>query len=189
MENKRFQIEEKGKKMGLPLEKPAEKKLGKGLIDYLCFELSINPTMLAGLLGITEKTLGMWRTRTVSELEENKKPLRLVTLYHFVWLARSFNVDKHLILSLMHDLVDPLNEKSGSILSHIVEEPDSSVLRAITPKLIRDFLEMKEFRKKAITLSDRDRDAFLAHLENPPEPNEALKTLFRKSTSTPKKGS
>jgi uncharacterized protein (DUF1778 family) len=30
-----------------------------------------------------------------------------------------------------------------------------------------------------ITLSDRDRDAFLAALENPPEPNEALKRLMR----------
>jgi uncharacterized protein (DUF1778 family) len=28
-------------------------------------------------------------------------------------------------------------------------------------------------------LSDRDRDAFLAALENPPEPNEALKRLMR----------
>lgn len=32
---------------------------------------------------------------------------------------------------------------------------------------------------EVITLSDRDRDAFLAALENPPEPNEALKRLMR----------
>lgn len=33
--------------------------------------------------------------------------------------------------------------------------------------------------REVITLSDRDRDAFLAALENPPEPNEALKRLMR----------
>ena len=32
---------------------------------------------------------------------------------------------------------------------------------------------------ETITLSDRDRDAFLAALENPPEPNAALKRLMR----------
>jgi uncharacterized protein (DUF1778 family) len=30
-----------------------------------------------------------------------------------------------------------------------------------------------------IALSDRDRDAFLAALETPPEPNEALRQLLR----------
>ena len=33
--------------------------------------------------------------------------------------------------------------------------------------------------REVISLSDRDRDAFLAALENPPEPNEALKRLMR----------
>jgi uncharacterized protein (DUF1778 family) len=33
---------------------------------------------------------------------------------------------------------------------------------------------------EVITLSDQDRDAFLAALENPPEPNEALKNLMRR---------
>ena len=32
---------------------------------------------------------------------------------------------------------------------------------------------------ETINLSDRDRDAFLAALGNPPEPNEALKRLMR----------
>ncbi len=31
---------------------------------------------------------------------------------------------------------------------------------------------------ETITLSDRDRDAFLAALENPPEPTEALRRLM-----------
>lgn len=32
---------------------------------------------------------------------------------------------------------------------------------------------------ETITLSDRDRDAFLAALDNPPEPNAELKRLMR----------
>lgn len=34
--------------------------------------------------------------------------------------------------------------------------------------------------QEVITLSDRDRDAFLAALENPPEPNQALIDLMRR---------
>ena len=33
--------------------------------------------------------------------------------------------------------------------------------------------------QEVITLSDRDRDAFLAALENPPEPTQALIKLMR----------
>ena len=33
--------------------------------------------------------------------------------------------------------------------------------------------------QEVITLSDRDRDAFLAALENPPEPTQALVDLMR----------
>ncbi len=34
--------------------------------------------------------------------------------------------------------------------------------------------------QEVITLSDRDRDAFLAALENPPEPTQALIDLMRR---------
>ena len=34
--------------------------------------------------------------------------------------------------------------------------------------------------QEVITLSDRDRDAFLAALENPPEPTQALVDLMRR---------
>ena len=44
--------------------------------------------------------------------------------------------------------------------------------------------EPRFFEEEPLVLSDEDRDAFLAALDNPPEPNEALKKLMR-GTNTP----
>ncbi len=39
--------------------------------------------------------------------------------------------------------------------------------------------EPRFFEEEPLVLSDEDRDAFLAALDNPPEPTEALKKLMR----------
>ncbi|MBI4403832.1 MAG: hypothetical protein HY537_06715 [Deltaproteobacteria bacterium] len=184
MEKVRNKREEKRKKVGHAIRKTEEVMLGRGLIDYLCNELGVTFAMIAAHLDVTEKTLQTWRTRTVSDLESNSKSYRLIALYNFVYLASSFKVDKHLILSMLHEPIDASIPQSGSILSHIVKEPNSSVFKAVAPKIIREYLASQELKQKVnslISLSDKDRDLLLSNLENPPEPNEALKALLVQS--------
>ncbi len=44
--------------------------------------------------------------------------------------------------------------------------------------LIKDFYNNNSFHEEKILLSNTDRELVMASLENPPEPNEALKELF-----------
>jgi Protein of unknown function (DUF1778) len=182
MENRKNRTEAKKRpKVTLPARKQidTESMMGQGLVDYICSELGIVPQQVASLLSINEKTLLAWKNEVVSELETNTKPMRLVALYNVVVLARENKMNKHLIMSMLYEPVDPAAPEMGSILSHLVKDPKSDLFRAIAPKFVREYLSNHDLKRRVITLSDRDRDSFLAALENPPEPNEALKAIFK----------
>jgi hypothetical protein len=189
MKNREVISKEKRKKMpSHMLRKKNDEMMANGMVDYLCLELGATIASLAAMINVTEKTLASWRNESVSELEENKKSLRLITLYNFVNLAREFKMDKYLILSMLHEPVDPMETQSGSILSHLIKDPSSDLFKVMAPKFIREYLLNQDLKRRVLTLSNKDRDTFLAAIENPPKANSALKELFNsvESKSTKK---
>ena len=82
---------------------------------------------------------------------------------------------------------DPATPEAGSIISHLIKDPKSDLFKAIAPKFVREYLSNHDLKRRVLTLSNRDRDAFLAAIENPPEPNDALKALFQEGKKKPTK--
>ena len=140
MESKGSSKEQKGKKMGHPLPKTPSVSEAQQVIDYLTETLGVAPTMLAGLLQVTERTLLNWRDKTLDELSENPKSRRLLDLDEFVRQAEKKNVRKRLMLNLLHEPIDPKNEESSSILHYIVRMPSSALLKETAPLIIEKFL-------------------------------------------------
>jgi len=138
------------KKMGLPSQKQREPFWGEALVGHLLSQLNASPTMLAGMLSVNEKTLQSWKKKTTEELASNSKSRRLLTLYEFVCMAAAMKVEKTLLLSLLHEPLDPSRTESGSLLSHIVREPTSSVFKDIAPRLIRDFVVARTMRHSEV---------------------------------------
>lgn len=63
----------------------------------------------------------------------------------------------------------------------IVEQVSDSEVRIRKAVVIPED-EVRFYEQSATPLSDRDRDAFLALLDNPPEPNEALRAAADRQT-------
>ena len=72
----------------------------------------------------------------------------------------------------------PKGFSNATILIEIVNDVELVIRKAKVVPLSPSG-EPRFFEEEPLVLSDEDRDAFLAALDNPPEPNEALKKLMR----------
>jgi hypothetical protein len=70
----------------------------------------------------------------------------------------------------------PKSFANATVLVEQVSETEVRIRKAVV--LPED--EIRFYEESFPPLSDRDRDAFLALLENPPPPNEALRRLARR---------
>ena len=72
----------------------------------------------------------------------------------------------------------PKGFSNATILIEIVNDVELVIRKAIVAPFSPSG-EPRFFEEEILVLSDEDRDAFLAVLDNPSEPNEALKKLMR----------
>ena len=67
----------------------------------------------------------------------------------------------------LKDLIERAASMMGATVSSFMLQSSADVARRVLAQ------------QEVMTLSDRDRDAFLTALDNPPEPNQALIDLMR----------
>lgn len=81
--------------------------------------------------------------------------------------------------TLKNDRLDfRVSPDQKSILERAAEIKHISVSSYVISSALRQ-AQIDLTENETLILSNRDRDSIMAALENPPEPNEALKELFR----------
>lgn len=116
--------------------------------------LGISDTHLAGLLGVTPKSLADWKKRAPGELPP--KAGRLVRLYEVVHYLQkrhpefSSNTLKN-ILENGRLVIDPSDDEEGSmsLLGFIVEEPTARVWASCVDQVVEDYKPILEAAGKA----------------------------------------
>ena len=71
-----------------------------------------------------------------------------------------------------------VNASIKSLIERAAEYSGETVTSYAISTLVRDARQVVQAHEMTV-LSDRDRDRFLALLDNPPEPNEALRRAFQ----------
>jgi hypothetical protein len=110
---------------------------GRELTDYCLKTLQIRPTMLAGLLNITERTLTNWQEVSDEQGRPNRFD-RLRSLESVVRLASDAGVSGRVILNLINEPI-PGDLCERSLLYYIVDEPNNGLLRSVALQLIDSF--------------------------------------------------
>ncbi len=105
-----------------------------------------NRTMLAGLLGVTERSLQEWEKKPLGEITPKAK--RLVLLYNLVrFMEQQFpSVPKELYKEILENsrvVLDPDDEEEGSIslMNMIISDPSEKYWPQIASSSISEYLE------------------------------------------------
>ncbi len=110
---------------------------GKDLIVHCTEILSIRPTMLAGLLDVTERTLTNWADLAEAIPNQGKFD-RLRTLYAIVCLAQEAGIKGRVILNLLNESI-PDDQDQKSLLYYVVDEPNNKLVPAVASQVIASF--------------------------------------------------
>jgi hypothetical protein len=123
------------KKMGEPI---LSKYTAQGYIDYCTETLNITPTMLAGLLNVTERTLGNWKDKPILEDENQDKMDRLKTIYKIISIAIKKGIKGRVILNFLNEPI-PLDKEERSLLYYVVDDPNSTLVETVALQVIDSF--------------------------------------------------
>lgn len=125
----------RSQKMGI--EKLEERYTGESYVKYCTETLGIRPTMLAGLLNVTERTLINWASTEISEKSQGKID-RLKTLYKILAIAQDEGLDGKIILNVLNEPI-PNEEDDKSLLHYVVDDPNNDLLKIVVLKVIELF--------------------------------------------------
>lgn len=115
----------------------------KQIIMILTEMLDVSPASLAGLLGVSERSLSDWKNRPVSNLPP--KAYRLMRLREVVNLTKTLRPDytAQELRSLLENGRIPLggleDEESISLIGYIQAEPTSKTWQSCVKSAIDDF--------------------------------------------------
>lgn len=109
----------------------------KDLIKICTEALNIKPTMLAGLLNVTERTLANWQETPIAN-EVQGKIDRLKTLYKIITIAEGAGIHGKIILNLLNEPI-PGEDDEKSLLHYVVDEPNNSLLTTVVQRVIASF--------------------------------------------------
>jgi DNA-binding transcriptional regulator YiaG len=111
---------------------------GSDLISNCKDKMGIKTTMLAALLGVTERTLSTWSEVSLAETQASGKILRLVTLNRVVEDAVRSEIKGKVILNLLNEPI-PNDRDERTLLDYIVDDPGNPLLEVVIPMLIESF--------------------------------------------------
>ncbi len=111
---------------------------GSDLISNCKEKMGIKSTMLAALLGVTERTLSTWSEVSLAETQANGKILRLVTLNKVVEDAVRSEIKGKVILNLLNEPI-PNDRDEKTLLDYIVDDPGNPLLEVVIPMVIESF--------------------------------------------------
>lgn len=114
--------------------------------DLLTDVLGVNRTMLAGLLGVTERSMSDWEKKALGDITPKAK--RLVLLYQLV----RFIEEKHPkipqkmyreILENSRVVIDPEDSEDGSVslMNMVITDPEEKYWAQIADSAIKEYLE------------------------------------------------
>jgi len=112
--------------------------LGSDLISNCKDKMGIKTTMLAALLGVTERTLSTWSEVSLAETQASGKILRLVTLNIVVEDAVRSEIKGKVILNLLNEPI-PNDRDEKTLLDYIVDDPGNPLLEVVIPMVIVSF--------------------------------------------------
>lgn len=108
--------------------------------------LGINKTMLAGLLGVTERSMLEWEKKSLSDITPKSK--RLVLLYNLVrFMEQKYpTISKKMYRELLENsrvVIDPddLEDGSISLMNMVINDPDEKYWPQIASSAIENYLE------------------------------------------------
>jgi DNA-binding transcriptional regulator YiaG len=111
---------------------------GSDLISNCKDKMGIKTTMLAALLGVTERTLSTWSEVSLAETQASGKILRLVTLNKVVEDAVQSEIKGKVILNLLNEPI-PNDREDKTLLEYIVDDPGNPLLKVVIPMVIESF--------------------------------------------------
>lgn len=117
----------------------------KHAIEVLCGVLGVSKTFLAGMLGVTERSLSEWES--LGSGESTPKSKRLVLLYNIVQLISKdySNIPPKAYRDILENSrieFDPNDAEDGSIslMNLVVTEPEEKFWPTLTKKAVQDYL-------------------------------------------------
>lgn len=123
--------------------------------DLLTGVLGVNRTMLAGLLGVTERSMSDWEKKALGDITPKAK--RLVLLYQLVrFIEQKYPDVPHKmyreILENGRVVIDPEDSEDGSVslMNMVISDPDEKYWPQIANSAIKEYLDEVGFisRKK-----------------------------------------
>lgn len=125
----------------------------KQATDLLIGVLGVNRTMLAGLLGVTERSMADWEKKALGDITPKSK--RLVLLYQLV----RFIEEKHPkipqkmyreILENSRVVIDPEDLEDGSIslMNMVITDPEEKYWVQIADSAIKEYLEEEGYNSR-----------------------------------------
>lgn len=119
------------------IKKLTEPYLGDRYVQYCTVALGIKPTMLAGLLSVTERTLSNWAEIQITDDSQGKID-RLKTLYKIITIAEKEGMQGKIILNVLNEPI-PGEDGDKSLLHYVVDEPNNSLLAVVVRKVLDSF--------------------------------------------------
>jgi hypothetical protein len=121
----------------MAVRKTAACYTGENYIVFCTTALGIKPTMLAGLLSVTERTLSNWAEMQITDVSQGKID-RLKALYRIIHLADGEGIRGKLILNVLNEPI-PGVENDRSLLHYVVDEPNNKLLTTVVFKVLESF--------------------------------------------------
>lgn len=114
--------------------------------DLLTGVLGVNRTMLAGLLGVTERSMSDWEKKDLGDITPKAK--RLVLLYQLVrFIEQKYPAVPHKmyreILENARVEIDPEDSEDGSVslMNMVISDPDEKYWPQIANSAIKEYLD------------------------------------------------
>ena len=119
-----------------------EKKLlrqstGRDYIEYCTTAMEIRPTMLAALLGVTERTLNNWSEVSLDK-SSSGKIARLLALADIINAAEEHGIKGKVIINLLNEPI-PEDKEKKTLLYYVVDEPENKLLMTAAVQVIDSF--------------------------------------------------
>jgi DNA-binding transcriptional regulator YiaG len=110
---------------------------GRDAIAILEKRLNVRVTMIAALLGVSERTLTNWTAYTITQTSVPSKFRRLQCLYRCVEEIYSQGINDGDILNVLNEPVG--DEGDLSLLDHIVDNPENKLLSTVIKTVVSKF--------------------------------------------------
>lgn len=110
---------------------------GKKLVEFIEMGLEVKTTMVAALLGVSERTLGNWSKIDFGDPSAPPRFERLRCLYRVICALDQLSLDNRIYITILNESIPTHGEKS--ILDFIVQEPKNPLILTVALQIAKEF--------------------------------------------------